>query len=431
MKIISDESTFRRRSHKQDVLRVALETFSLRSPHSGQTLKKGEPRQGRQHPTVSKRDSKAGARFNNVPRQFGTLIMIGRAILCLSFALPAFLQAQREASAATATAQQAGFAQEVPRDQSSPATLDGWVIDKSGAAIPGAKVTLFSGESSQGTEVISAANGEFSFPQVPAGPYRLTVSATGFGDLTTAGTLQAGEASELPPLLMAVAAVTSDVEVRLTKTELAQEQVKQQEEQRLLGFVPNFYVSYVPDAVPMTSKQKFQLAWKATLDPVTLGLTGVVAGVEQARNDYREFGQGAEGYAKRYGAAYGSFFTATMLAEAVLPSLFKQDPRYFYRGTGTTKSRLLYSISRPIIRKGDNGEWQPNYSGMIGRLAAGAISNYYYPAADRRGVGLTFENFAIGLGASAFANALQEFVFKDLTPKVAHRGGASKSPKKP
>jgi Carboxypeptidase regulatory-like domain len=353
--------------------------------------------------------------------------MIGCAILWLLFALPIFLQAQPKASAATAASQQAGVAQE----QSSPATLTGWVIDKSGAAISGAKVTLFSGENSQGTEVISGANGEFSFPDVPAGSYRLTVSATGFGDLTSAGTLQAGETSDLPPLLMTVATVTSDVEVRLTRTELAQEQVEQQEEQRLLGFVPNFYVSYLPDAVPMTSKQKFQLAWKATLDPVTLGLTGVVAGVEQARNDYREFGQGAEGYAKRYGAAYGSFFTATMLAEAVLPSLFKQDPRYFYKGTGATKSRLLYSISRPIIRKGDNGEWQPNYSGIIGRLAAGAISNYYYPAADRRGVGLTFENFAIGLGASAFTNALQEFVFKDLTPKVAHRGAASKPPKQP
>lgn len=225
---------------------------------------------------------------------------------------------------------------------------------------------------------------------------------------------------------MTVAVVNSDVEVRLTKTELAQEQIKAQEEQRILGFVPNYYASYLPDAVPLNSKQKFELALKSSFDPVTLGLTGVVAGVQQARNDYKEFGQGVEGYAKRYGAAYGTLLTATMLSEAILPSLFRQDPRYFYRGTGSTKSRLLYAMSRPLIRKSDNGEWQPNYSGILGRLAAAGISNYYYPAADRRGVGLTFENVLIGIGASAFANVLQEFVFKDLTPKVAHAAKTKK-----
>jgi hypothetical protein len=77
----------------------------------------------------------------------------------------------------------------------------------------------------------------------------------------------------------------------------------------------------------------------------------------------------------------------------------------------------MYAIANSVICKGDNGKWQPNYSGLMGGLAAGGISNLYYPAKDRD-AGLTFQNFAIGIGAAAAANVLQEFVVKRLTPNL-------------
>ena len=104
-----------------------------------------------------------------------------------------------------------------------------------------------------------------------------------------------------------------------------------------------------------------------------------------------------------------------MLGSAVLPSLFKQDPRYFYKGSGTIKQRALYAISMSVICKGDNGHWQYNYSGLLGGLAAGGISNLYSPSAGRNGFGLTFENTAIGIGSSAISNLLQEFLIRKIT----------------
>src|SRR6202042_3601118 len=111
--------------------------------------------------------------------------------------------------------------------------------------------------------------------------------------------------------------------------------------------------------------------------------------IQQADNSFSGYGQGAQGYGKRYGAAYADFVTGTFLGSAVLPSVLKQDPRYFYKGTGSTRSRVLYAMANAVICKGDNGHWQADYSGILGALAAGGISNLYYPASSRSGAGLT------------------------------------------
>jgi hypothetical protein len=174
----------------------------------------------------------------------------------------------------------------------------------------------------------------------------------------------------------------------------------------------------VPNAAPLTPKQKFQLAWKSTIDPVSFGVTGVVAGVEQATDRFQGYGQGAAGYGRRYGAAYGDLVSGTFIGGAILPSLLKQDPRYFYKGTGTVRSRMLYAIANSVICKGDNGRWQPNYSGIVGSLAAGGVSNLYYPENDRSDAALTFENALIGIGETAAVNILQEFVMRRLTPNA-------------
>ena len=124
------------------------------------------------------------------------------------------------------------------------------------------------------------------------------------------------------------------------------------------------------------------------------------------------------GYAKRYAAGYGDFLTGTLLGNAMFPAIFKQDPRYFYKGTGSVGSRVWYAIANSVICKGDNGHWQFDYSAIGGGLASAGISNFYYPVSNRDGAGLTFANAGIGIADSAVENIIQEFLIRRLTPHI-------------
>jgi hypothetical protein len=293
--------------------------------------------------------------------------------------------------------------------------ITGTIVDDTGTAIAGATITLAHEGLSPATTILSREDGQFSFSTASSGPYRLTVSAPGFADQAVSGVLEAGAVASLPPIRLTLALGAVAVDVTSTQVELAERQIQAQEQQRLFGVVPNFFVTYDPDAVSLTARQKFELSWKSFLDPVQFLVVGTVAGVQHARDDYGGFGEGAEGYAKRYAAAYATVLTFSLMTQVAMPSLFKQDPRYFYKGTGSTPSRMGYAISRAVIRKGDNGRWQPNFSGILGSLASGALSNLYYPAEDRQGVQLTFTNAALGLGGAAVGHLAQEFLFKRVT----------------
>ena len=173
----------------------------------------------------------------------------------------------------------------------------------------------------------------------------------------------------------------------------------------------------------MTAAQKFQLGWKEIIDPVILLTGGVGAGIEQARRRYPEFGQGTEGYARRFGALYANRVSGVLIGHVVTQSVFHQDPRYFYKGTGSFRSRFLYAIATAFICKGDSGRWQPDYSDVIGGLASGEISTLYYPASSRAELRL-FHNVLLGFGGRASAHLLQEFVYRKLTthvPRIAVR----------
>jgi hypothetical protein len=209
--------------------------------------------------------------------------------------------------------------------------------------------------------------------------------------------------------------------VRLTREELAEVQIREEEKQRVFGIIPNFYVTYDRNAVPLTAKQKFGLAWKSSTDPITFLGVGAIAGINQAANSWSGYGQGMQGYAKRYGATYGDVFSGTYIGGAILPSLLKQDPRYFYKGTGSKRSRLFYAIASSFICKGDNGRWQPNYSNVGGNLAAGGIANLYYPASNRHGASLVFSTAAIRLTETTVANIFQEFIVPRWTPSHSSR----------
>ena len=154
------------------------------------------------------------------------------------------------------------------------------------------------------------------------------------------------------------------------------------------------------------------------IDPFTFVGVGILAGFQQATNAFPGYGQGAQGYGKRFGADYANVVAGTFIGSAILPSLLKQDPRYFYKGTGSSGSRLLYALANTVICKGDNQRWQPNYSGMIGSFATGGISSLYYPASDRNATQVVIQNSLIRMGETTFANVLQEFVVRKLTPRL-------------
>ena len=354
----------------------------------------------------------------------GGLIGLGLCVLHCGFPIPAVAQSPqpptvRGVVASTLDAGETGeSAGKQQADRQLSGYISGTVLDRSGAVAVGAQVRLRREDQFPTQEVLSGDNGQFSFADLPPGPFQLTITAAGFETQTVFAALRSGVAYIVPEIRLAVATVVTEVHVGLPLIEVAQAQIKEQEKQRALGFIPNFFVSYVPDAAPLAPKQKFELAWKSTIDPFTFVGVAALAGVQQATNEFEGFGQGAQGYAKRFGAAYANVLSGTYIGSAILPSLLKQDPRYFYKGTGSTRSRILYALASTVICKGDNKRWQPNYSGILGSFATGGISYLYYPASDRDATGLVLQNSLIRIGESAFANVLQEFVVRKLTPRL-------------
>ena len=209
-----------------------------------------------------------------------------------------------------------------------------------------------------------------------------------------------------------------------TPDELATEQMQAEEQQRVFGILPNFFVSYRWTTPALSTRQKYTLAFKNASDPGNLFLVGTVSGVQQATDAFPGYHQGAAGYGRRYGANFGNLVAGTFLGGAILPSLFHQDPRYFYKGTGTVRTRFLYAVSTAVICRGDNGHRQPAFAGILGDLSAGAISNLYYAPSDRQGAALTFENGFLGIAGDAMNNVFQEFILPKLTTRAEkHKAG--------
>jgi len=331
-------------------------------------------------------------------------------LLCVLvvFIFPAAAQSQQSRNVTGEAAQEQAPAQPLA------GTVSGTVVDQMGAVIPGARVTISRKVPPLSQEAMSDSDGQFSFAGITPGQFLLTIASPGFTTQTSSGTLHSGEDYVAPPVALVVATAATEVKVSLTPIQVAEAEIKDEERQRVLGVIPNFYVTYNPAAVPLHPKQKFELAWKATIDPINFGLTGAIAGVQQAVNAFSGYGQGSQGYAKRYGASYADSAISTFVGSAILPSLLKQDPRYFYKGTGGRRSRFFYAIANAVICKGDNGHWQTNYSAMLGSLAAGGLSNLYYPETDRDAT-VTFENTLISIGSLAATNLLQEFVMRKFT----------------
>lgn len=298
--------------------------------------------------------------------------------------------------------------------QVTPATIDGTVQDVSGAAISGAAVTLENVLSGAKRTSATNAGGSFNFLAVEPGSYRIMITANGFAPwISSAIIVKNGAPYELPSIVLQVASASSSVSVSVSQHDIAEEQIKEEEKQRLIGIFPEFHVSYRWNAAPLTTKQKFELSLRSSFDPVPLTLVGTTAGWSQANNHLRPFGQGTEGYAKRFGVKFADASDNDMISRAILPSIFHQDPRYFVKGTGSVQSRMLHAMTFPIICRGDNGRSMPNYSMMLGTYASARLANIYYPTGWRPDT--SAESYLLEYASISVSNLMTEFVLPHLT----------------
>jgi hypothetical protein len=268
-----------------------------------------------------------------------------------------------------------------PEPQS--ASITGQVSDVDGGLIPGATITAKTSDPKQRQTASSDSSGVFLLRNLrPAVSYRITVSARGFADATSSAiVLTPGQQLELPRFKLVVAAVETSITAE-SAVQIATQQVHAEEKQRILGVIPNFYVVYDKQFVPLTPKLKFELAFRSSTDIVTIAGTAFLAGVNQAA-DTPDYQEGWKGYGQRFGNIYAGGVSDVLIGGAILPSVLHQDPRYFYQGTGTKKSRFLHALEAPFVAKGDNGAWQPNYSSMGGDLVSSALSITYLPESNR------------------------------------------------
>jgi len=294
--------------------------------------------------------------------------------------------------------------------------IAGTVTDVYGDSLAGATVVLQGPGLANPSKVLSDDNGFFEFKQLDPGTYRVTITAKEFADWTSDDlVLNPGQYLLVSDSKLHIAKAMTTINVTNMSVEVATEQVKIEETQRAFGIIPNFYVVYEPSPAPLTAKLKFHLALKTSTDIITVLGVGTLAGINQA-GDTPGYVQGAKGYGERFGAVAADGFSDIMIGGAILPSLLHQDPRYYYQGTGTNKSRLLHALSSPFVCKGDNGRLQPNYSSMGGDLASAALSNLYYPPSDR-GARLVFANFFLTTGERLLSGVAQEFILGKITSR--------------
>src|SRR6267142_2688738 len=291
-------------------------------------------------------------------------------------------------SAATMT-----LAQQVLPSAPQTGTIIGTVLDVNGGTIPSASVVLQGPTPDDHRALVTKDNGFFKLDGVKPGiPYHAIVIAQGFANWTSNEVIvEPGQFFILNGITLRVATLQVTVSV-VPPEQLAVEQVKALEQQRILGFIPNFYVSYETNPVPLSAKLKFQLALRALVDPVTIAGFGLNAGIYQMAG-YPSYGQGAKGYGQRLGATFVGGYTNVLVGDAVLPSL-----------------------ASPFVTKGDDGRQQINYSSIGGDLASGAIANAYYPTRDR-GPGLVVKSALIGAGGRMANAVIQEFVLRKFTSR--------------
>ena len=346
---------------------------------------------------------------NNIPttpdRRLGAFLKVTQVLLLIFLAGELLLVVPASAQSTEAANTKTG-------------SILGTVVDISDDPVPDATVVL---QGLAGDRLTAATNddGSFAFHHVTAGiAYQVTVTAAGFAEWSTSVTVEPGQKKTITDIKLRILAVQRAVTVSYSSKEVAAQQLKAEEKQRIFRFIPNPYVVYEPHPEPLTTKMKFELAYKNLIHPAFFGRVAAWAGVQQAA-DIHDYPQDAKGYGQRLGAGLADATTEGLIGNAILPSLLHQDPRYFYQGTGTKRSRARHAILAAFICKGDNGASQPNYSTWGGSLISSSISTAYYPQSDR-GAGPIFRTFGIGMALHVGGSLAQEFILGKFTSKGKH-----------
>jgi hypothetical protein len=227
------------------------------------------------------------------------------------------------------------------------------------------------------------------------------------------------------------------------KTEEEKQVERREQSQRVLGVLPQFGVTSRQDAPPLTGHEKFHLFAKSAFDPVTIGVVGLQAALSQAQNEFPAYGQGAQGYGKRFGAALADEVDSGFWSNYAYPVLLKEDPRYFRLGEGGVGRRILYSFKQEFVCHTDKGGRSFHFSNVLGAFTSGAISNIYYPGntlirtipatpssparpvyENDRGAGLTLSRATIALGYGTIGGLFDEF-WPDIQHKFFKKHNAS------
>jgi Carboxypeptidase regulatory-like domain len=302
--------------------------------------------------------------------------------------------------------------------QTKTGSILGTVADVNNDPVPDATVVL-QGPTGNRLTFVTKDDGSFAFHDVTPGiVYRITITAEGLAEWNSSVTLERGQDKTLNDIKLRITAVQRTVNVGYSSKEIAAQQLKAEEQQRVLRFIPNIYVTYDPHPEPLTTRMKFHLAYKGLTHPTFFVLEAAWAGIQQAANT-PDWPQTAKGYSYRFGANLAGGATESLFANAILPSLLHQDPRYFYQGSGAKGSRAWHAFLAPIVCQGDNGKSQPNYSQIGGLLISGAIANTYYPSSNR-GAGLILRNFGTNMGIHVALGLAQEFILDKFTSRGKH-----------
>jgi hypothetical protein len=190
---------------------------------------------------------------------------------------------------------------------------------------------------------------------------------------------------------------------------------------RLFYALPNFLtLENASPLPPLTPKQKLKVTARASFDYVEYPWYGALAGISQAENSEHGFGQGVAGYARRYGAAFADGTIENFMTAAILPSLLKEDPRFYQSSKGTPWRRTGYAISRLFVTRTDAGHERFNFSEVVGSALSAGISTYsYHPRADRT-LANTASVWGTLVGYDAITIVVKEF-WPDLRRKLSHR----------
>ena len=277
-----------------------------------------------------------------------------------------------------------GLSSNLVAQEAHPAAPEASVTDAPAAAIPDAPQPQI--------ELAEAQSGQIPAVQQPAANSDASTSAAGQSQATqqTATNPDPPSSSSASGVKPVATQNCPDLQSssqqpcsEKTQKEKAEEQLKEQEHQRVAGIMATFNTTQNRDAVPLSPGQKFRLFFKSATDPWPFGLSAVVAGFNQAANAEPQWGQGMQGYAKRFGAGYSDYFIGNFFGNALLPSVLHEDPRYFQKGSGSFTSRFLWAAASTVWCKRDRGTWGPNWANVGGNLIGAAIGRSYYPASER------------------------------------------------